>query len=62
MLISGRALRLKEDDKCTTFFHRMANSNSRNSSIESLLVNGSFSSNQTEIKEHILHFYDPFSK
>lgn len=56
MLISGRALRLKEGDKCTIFFHRMANSNRRNSSIESLLVNGSVSSDQTEIKEHIFAF------
>jgi hypothetical protein len=57
MLLSGRALWLKEGDKCTNFFHRMANSNRRNNSIESQLVNGPVSSDQTEIKEHIVHFY-----
>lgn len=36
------ALWLKEGDKCTKFFHRMANSNRRNTSIEAL-ASGRFS-------------------
>jgi hypothetical protein len=35
------ALWLKEGDKCTKFFHRVANSNRRNNSIEALSTNGS---------------------
>jgi hypothetical protein len=31
---------LKEGDKCTKFFHQVANANRRNNSIESLVVNG----------------------
>jgi hypothetical protein len=34
-----RALWLREGDKCIHFFHRVANSNRRNSSIKWLLVN-----------------------
>jgi hypothetical protein len=37
----SRALWLKGGDKCTKFFHRVANSNRRSNSIESLSVNGS---------------------
>jgi hypothetical protein len=40
------------------FFHQAANSNRRNNSIESLLVNSSVSSYQTKIREHIVQFYD----
>jgi len=35
----SRALWLKEGDKCTKFFHRVANSNRRSNFIESLSVN-----------------------
>lgn len=51
-----RALWLSEGDKCTKFFYRVANSNRRNNSIESLLVNGSVTSDQTELKDHIMQF------
>jgi hypothetical protein len=37
----SRVLWLKEGDKCTKFFHQLANSNWRFNSIESLSVNGS---------------------
>jgi hypothetical protein len=42
----SRALWLKEGDKCTKFFHRVANMNKRSNSMESLLVNGSNSPDQ----------------
>jgi hypothetical protein len=34
---------LREGDKCTKFFHRVANSNRRNNFIEQLVVNGTVS-------------------
>jgi len=62
----SRALWLKEGDKCTKFFHRVANSNRRCNSIESLSVNGSISSDQQIIRDHVALFYkslfaEPFS-
>jgi hypothetical protein len=45
-------------DKCTEFFHRVTNSNRRNNSIESLLVNGSVFADQTVIRDYIVNFYD----
>jgi hypothetical protein len=53
----SRALWLREGDKNTKFFHRVANSNKRNNAIESLIINGSLSSEATDIKEHIVQFY-----
>ena len=50
-------LHLKEGDANTTFFHRMANSNRRNNSIESLMVNGTLSSNQRMIADCITYFF-----
>jgi hypothetical protein len=41
---------LKEGDKCTKFFHLMANSNRRFNNIDSLLINGSLSSNPAAIR------------
>jgi hypothetical protein len=35
-----RALWLREGDKCTKFFHQVANSKRMNCSIEQLVVNG----------------------
>jgi hypothetical protein len=49
---------LKEGDKCTKFFHLVANANRRNNSIESLTMNGSPTSDPELISSHIVNFYD----
>jgi hypothetical protein len=49
---------LKEGDKCTKFFHQVANANRRTNSIESLVVDGSFSSDPEVISSHIGNFYE----
>jgi hypothetical protein len=56
----SRVLWLKADDKCTKFFHQIANSNRRSNSIESLSVNGSVTSNHPAIRDHIVQFYESF--
>jgi hypothetical protein len=55
----SRVLWLKESDKCTKFFHRIANLNRRSNAIESLSVNGSISSDQQAIRDHVAHFLVP---
>jgi hypothetical protein len=54
----SRVLWLKEGDKCTKFFHRVANSNKRYNFIESLSVNGSVSSDQPIIRDSIVQYYE----
>lgn len=54
----SRALWLREGDKNTNFFHRVANSDRRFNAVESLNVNGSLSSDATNIKAHIVQFYN----
>jgi hypothetical protein len=49
-----RALWLKEGDTYTKFFHRVANSNRRNNSIESVLLHGSVFSDQLAIRVHFV--------
>jgi hypothetical protein len=49
---------LKEGDKCTKFFHQVANANRRHNSIDSLIVNGSVSSDPNTINSHIVNFYE----
>jgi hypothetical protein len=54
---------LKEGDKCTKFFHSIANSNRRYNSMDSLLIGDSISSDPAEIGEHVVQFYqDLFSE
>jgi hypothetical protein len=54
----SRTLKLIEDDKCMKFFHRMSNSNRRNNSIESLIVDGTISTDYIEINEYIVQSYN----
>jgi hypothetical protein len=49
---------LKEGDKCTKFFHQVASANRRNNSIESLIVNGSPTSDPVCIGEHVVNYYE----
>ena len=51
------ALWLKEGDRNTRFFHKVANSHCRYNHVEALRINGSLSYNPVEIKEHIVQFY-----
>jgi len=54
----SRALWLKEGDKNTNFFHRVANSHRKFSQVDSLSINGTISRNLVEIKEHIVQYYN----
>jgi hypothetical protein len=53
----SRVMWLKEGDKCSKFFHSIANSNRRYNSIDSLLIGDTLSSNQSDIGEHVVEFY-----
>jgi hypothetical protein len=55
--LKSRVFWLKEGDKCTRFFHSIANSNRRYNSLESLLIGHTQSSNHTEISVHSVKFY-----
>jgi hypothetical protein len=48
---------LKEGDNCTKFFHQVARANTRNNSIESLIVNCSLTSDPACISEHVVNYY-----
>jgi hypothetical protein len=49
---------LKEGDKCTKFFHQVASANRRNNTIESLIVDGSPTSDLACIGEHVANYYE----
>jgi len=51
----SRALWLREGDKNTKKFHRLANLYGRHNSVEPLVVNGNMTSDS--IEEHIVNFY-----
>ena len=53
----SKAIWLKEGDKNTKFFHRLANSHRRYNSISSLLINGEMSTDPNSIADNITHFY-----
>ena len=48
---------LKEGDKCTKFFHSIANSNRIYNSIDTLMIGDNPSSNPVKISKHIVEFY-----
>jgi len=54
----SRALWLKEGDKNTKFFHRLANSHLKFNQVDSLSINGTISKNPTKFKEHIVQYYN----
>lgn len=54
----SRTLWLKEGDKCTKFFHKVANSHRRNNAIEILVLEGNGLSRRQNIKDQIVLFYE----
>jgi hypothetical protein len=54
----SRVLWLKEGDKNSKFFHKIANSHRKTNTIDSLNINGITSTCQDEIREHISQFYE----
>jgi hypothetical protein len=54
---TSRATWLREGDKNTKFFHRVANSNRRFNSIDHLVVNGVVTTDQSEIGTGLVNFY-----
>uniref|UniRef100_A0A2N9HYC0 Protein kinase domain-containing protein n=1 Tax=Fagus sylvatica TaxID=28930 RepID=A0A2N9HYC0_FAGSY len=54
---TSRATWLREGDKNTKFFHRVANSNRRFNSIEHLVVDGAVTTDQSEIGKGLVNFY-----
>ena len=53
----SRIQRIKEGDKNTKYFHRMATVRKRINTIDSLMIDGVLSSDSMEIKRYIVDFY-----
>jgi hypothetical protein len=53
----SRATWLKEGDKNTKYFHKVANSHRRLNTVRHLSINGALSTDQDAIKNHISCFY-----
>ncbi|XP_040999973.1 uncharacterized protein LOC121246055 [Juglans microcarpa x Juglans regia] len=53
-----RVLWLKEGDKCTKFFHKMANSHRCNNAIEVLHSGSNVFQSPNEIQDHIVKYYE----
>jgi hypothetical protein len=58
--LKSRVMWLK-GNKCTNFFHSIANSNRRHNSIDTIVIGDNPSSNQEEISGHIVEFYQKLS-
>ncbi|KAF5449703.1 hypothetical protein F2P56_030120 [Juglans regia] len=54
----SRPLWLREGDKCTKFFHQVANAHRRFNSIESLNIDGVTSSDQVVMKEYVAGYFE----
>ncbi|WMV45535.1 hypothetical protein MTR67_038920, partial [Solanum verrucosum] len=53
----SRALRLKEGDMNSKFFHRMANCHKRYNNIDKLIINDSSVTEPAEIRDEVTTFY-----
>ncbi|XP_042952225.1 uncharacterized protein LOC122289304 [Carya illinoinensis] len=49
---------LKEDDKCTKFFHKVANSHQRNNTIESVYSGTQVLSSTDDLENHIVQYFE----
>ena len=48
---------MKEGDRNTRFFHKVANSHRKYNRVEVLRINGVLSDDPTEVKDHVVQFY-----
>ena len=53
----SRELWLKEGDKNTGFFHRMANAHRRNNSMEKIKINGRWLEKEQEVRERVVNAF-----
>ena len=53
----SRELWLKERDRNTGFFHRMANAHRRNNSLDRIMINGEWLTEDQEVKERIVNAF-----
>ena len=53
----SRELWLREGDRNTGFFHRMANAHRRNNSMDKIKINGVWLSEEQEVREGVANAY-----